>query len=781
MARSLGVRALRLALGARRPRISGRVTVAGTAADVVIRRDRWGVPYVRAAGEADVFYGLGFCHAQDRAFQLEALLRVTRGTLAELVGEDAVAVDRFSRRVGLHRAARRHLDALGDRARATVEAYAAGINAARACGAAPVPHELAMLRARPTPWGAVDVLGYVHLQALSLNGNWRTELARLEVLATDGVEALLDVDAACRRADTVDARGAAAAAQACETLRADAEAVAAWMPAVGGGSNGFAIAGVRTASGRPILANDPHLPPAVPGPVYLAHLRTDRWAAAGGTFVGAPGIVIGHNGTAAWGLTAGLADLSDLFVEQLTDDGRSVRDGDEEIACQVVRERIAVRGGEPVDDEVLVTPRGPIVATSPAGEGTALSLRTTWHEHPPREMDLEHQRAHTLEGFTAGVTASSTLSLHWVFAEQGGVVGRALGGRVPRRRSGSGVLPRPGWAPDAGWEDELAAPEAMPAAGPGGDGFVECANERPSVGDGDEHLFLGVDWADEFRGRRLREALAGREDWDLAGVRALQLDTVSLPWRELGPRVLAVPAAGDDARLGQALLREWDGDVAAGSAAAAVFELFTADLARRVVAGRAPNGYRSMLGASVDPLSPSTLLSAARVAHLLRALDDQPDGWAGRPWDELIGDALAAAVVALRAAAGPDPADWAWGRVRPLRFRHPFGERRGLGAIFDLGPLEWGGATHTPSAAVVSVLDPLSNPELVAVTRFSVEAGDWESARWVLPGGQSGNPCSPHYDDQLPVWQRGDGIPIAWSEERIDAVTTDTLVLSDGR
>ncbi len=779
MARSLGVRALRLALGARRPRISGRLTVAGTAADVAIRRDRWGVPYVRAAGEADVFFGLGFCHAQDRAFQLEALLRVTRGTLAELAGQDAVAVDRFSRRVGLHRAARRHLGALGDRARATVEAYAAGINAARSCGAAPVPHELALLRARPTPWGAVDVLGYVHLQALSLNGNWRTELARLEVLAADGVEALLDVDAACRRADTVDAGAAAAAARACEALRADADAVAAWIPAAGGGSNGFAIAGARTRSGRAILANDPHLPPAVPGPVYLAHLRTDEWAAAGGTFVGAPGIVIGHNGTAAWGLTAGLADLADLFVEQLTDDGHGVRDGDEEVPCQVVRERIAVRGGEPVDEEVLVTPRGPIVATAPTGQGAALSLRTTWHEHPPKEMDLEHQRAGRLEDFTAGVTASSTLSLHWVFAEARGVVGRALGGRAPRRRSGWGLLPRPGWEPDAGWEDELVAPEAMPAGGPGGDGFVECANERPPIGDDD--LFLGVDWADEFRGRRLREALAARDDWDLAAVRALQLDTVSLPWRELGPRVLATPATGDEARLGQALLHGWDGDVASGSAPAAVFELTTAALARRVVAERALNGHRGMLGASVDPLSPSTLLSAARVAHLLRALDDHPAGWAGHSWDELIGDALGEAVRALRAAAGPDPAGWAWGAVRPLRFRHPFGARRGLGGAFELGPLEWGGATHTPSAAVVSVLDPLSNPELVAVARFSVEAGDWDSARWVLPGGQSGNPCSPHYDDQLALWQRGDGIPIAWSEERIETVTTDTLVLSDDR
>jgi penicillin amidase len=219
----------------------------------------------------------------------------------------------------------------------------------------------------------------------------------------------------------------------------------------------------------------------------------------------------------------------------------------------------------------------------------------------------------------------------------------------------------------------------------------------------------------------------------------------------------------------------------AGSAAAAVFELTLAALCRLVTIVRAPRGFRHLLGAAVDPLAPATLLSAARVAHLLRILDDHPGGWAGRSWDGLLEQALATAVERLRDAHGPDPAAWAWGRVRPLRLRHPFSGRRGMAGAFDLGPFPWGGATHTPSAAAVSVLDPLGNPELVAVTRFSVEAGDWEGARFVLPGGQSGNPCSSHYDDQLALWRRGEGIPIAWGEERIADVTIETLELADGR
>ena len=775
--RRAGPRALRVTLGARRPRVSGRLVVDGVHDEVVIARDRFGVAYVRAAGEDDVWFGQGFCHAQDRGFQLEALLRVGRGTLAELVGPPALAVDRFSRRVGLHRAARRQLPRLSETARATIEAYAAGINAARSGAAAPVPHELALLRARPSAWTATDVLAYVNLQALSLNGNWRTELARLRVVASDGTEALLHLDAACRRPATVDPAVVAAADSACAALRADADAVAAIVPAAtGGGSNGLVVTGARAAGGRPILANDLHLPPGVPSPVYLVHLRTDDWAAAGGSFVGAPGVVLGHNGTAAWGLTAGLADLSDLFVEELGDDGRSVREGGEWVSCDVERERIAVRGAEPVDEDVLITPRGPIVGPAPDGERFALSLRTTWHEHPPVELDLAHQRAFSLEAFTAGVTAGTVLSLHWVYADESGAAGRALGGRAPRRRAGHGLLPRPGWDPANGWEDELAPGAAMPAGGPGEDGLVVCANEPPPPGDDD--VFLGADFADDFRAARLRGALVARTDWDVDGVRALQLDRLSLPWLALRERVLALSPDGDDALLARDLLAGWDGEVGTASPAAAIFEVFVAELCRRLAEARAPHGARLLLGAAVDPLSPTTLMSAVRVGHLLRELDEHPEGWVGQPWPELMAEALEAAVARLRAAGGPHPRGWAWGRVRPLRLRHPFGERRGLAPAFDLGPFPWGGDTHTPSAAVVSVLDPLAGPELIAVARFSVEAGDWEGARWVLPGGQSGNPCSPHYADQLPLWRRGDGVPIAWSEAAVERVTTDRLVLS---
>jgi penicillin G amidase len=777
--RRAGPRALRVALGARRPLISGRLAVDGLRGEVVISRDRFGVPYVRAAGEHDVWFGQGFCHAQDRGFQLEAVLRVGRGTLAELVGPPAVAVDRFTRRVGLHRAARRHLPRLGDTARATIEAYAAGINAAHAGGAAPVPHELALLRARPSAWTATDVLAYVNLQALSLNGNWRTELGRLRLLAADGADALRDLDAACRRPGAVDPALAAAAMDVSTALLADAEAVTGIVPAAaGGGSNGIVVAGARTASGRPIMANDLHLPPGVPSPVYLVHLRTDDWAAAGGSFVGAPGVVLGHNGTAAWGLTAGLVDLADLFIEELGEDGVSVRQGGEDVPCRVERERIAVRGAEPIDEDVVITPRGPIVGPAPAGGRFALSLRATWHEHPPVELELAHQRARSLGAFTAGVTAGTVLSLHWVYADGAGGAGRALGGRVPRRRTGHGLLPRPGWDLAHGWEDGLVPPEAMPAGGPDEDGVIVCANDRPpSARDG---AYLGVDFADDFRALRLRQALAERSDWDVDAVRALQLDSTSLPWAALRARVLSLSPDDDDALLACDLLATWDGEVSEDSPAAAVFEVFVAELARAVAHARAPHGAIHLLGAAVDPLSPTTLMSAVRVGHLVRVLDEHPDGWVGRPWPELMSDALAAAVARLRARGGPRPASWAWGRVRPLRLRHPFGERRGLAAAFDLGPFAWGGETHTPSAAVVSVLDPLANPELIAVARFSVEAGDWEGARWVLPGGQSGNPCSPHYADQLPLWRRGDGVPIAWSEAAVEAATTDRLVLSAG-
>jgi penicillin amidase len=765
----------RCLLGRRLPVTRGTVTAPGLERPVRIRRDRWGVPTIDAATDADAWYGLGFCHGQDRSFQLETLLRVTRGTLAELAGERGLSVDRLARRIGFLESARQQLPLLEPDTQAMLAAYAAGVTAGATLGVPRPAHEFALLHCRPTPWTADDVLALVKLQSFALASNWDCELARLKVLTADGPAALAALDPAYPEWLPVAAPPGALAGRAVDRLAEDLGHFAAAVP-LGGGSNNWALAPTRTATGRPLLANDPHLPPALPSQWYLAHVRTPGWAVAGASFVGGPSILAGHNGFAAWGLTAGLVDNTDLFLEQVGPDGRSVRQGDSFVPCPVRVERIDVKGGATVTEEVLVTPRGPVIGPALPGEVGAVSLRATWLEPRPLLGMLHLHRARSFEEFRRCMERWPALSANLVYADVTGTVGWQLVGETPRRRKGWGTLPMPGWDPDVGWEPEPVPFDEMPhLANPPG-GFVATANARP-LPEG-EGPFLGVDWLDGYRLARIVAVLRDRHDWDVAGCQALQTDQHALPWAEMRDAVLAVPAADGAGREALDLLRAWDGNLTVDSAAATVYELFVAEMARRVARAKAPRGHPWVLGRGFNPLFRHTGFGVRRLGHLVRLLREQPPGWFARPWPEEAADALGEVVRRLREQYGRELSRWGWGRARPLTLVHPLGERRELARVFNLGPIPWGGDGKTPGQAAALPEDPLLNPAFVATMRLVVDVGAWQNSRFVLAGGQSGNPLSPHYADQFPLWQRGEGIPIPWTEDEIRQATCDTLELS---
>jgi len=309
-------------------------------------------------------------------------------------------------------------------------------------------------------------------------------------------------------------------------------------------------------------------------------------------------------------------------------------------------------------------------------------------------------------------------------------------------------------------------------------GFVATANNQPtSEGAGP---FLGADWIDGYRQDRIVEALDARHDWDLPSVQALQMDQKSIPWRELRDIVLAIPAETDQARQALALLEAWDGMVAADSSAATVFEFFVAEMIQRVVTAKAPRAAQWALGEGFTSLIPHTVFYVRRVGHLVRLLQEQPEGWFERSWPQEMADALTTVVRSLRKHYGDEPDGWAWGHIRPLTLRHPVGERAPFDRVFNLGPFPWGGDANTVGAASAPPSNPTTNPLTIASLRMVVDVGNWEENRFALPGGQSGNPLSTHYADLLPLWQRGEGVPIAWSPEEVARVTQFTLRLVPG-
>ncbi|HSM38627.1 MAG TPA: penicillin acylase family protein [Candidatus Limnocylindrales bacterium] len=761
-------------LGRRLPRTRGRLSVSGLHGALAIHRDRWGVPHIEALNPDDAWFGLGFCHAQDRPFQLELMLRIGRGTLSALVGAGGISADRMSRRLGFRRVAEAQLPRLADDVRAAMDAYVRGVNAGLSRGLPRRPHEFVLLRSRPSRWEELDVLAFAGLQSFALSANWDVELARLKILAEDGPDALLALDPRPPDELPVSVPVAAAAGPALDRLADDLRAFAAAAPS-SGGSNNWAIAGERTTTGQPLLANDPHLAARLPAPWYLAHLRCPEWEVAGASFVGAPALPTASNGKVAWGITAGLTDQVDLFVEETGPDGASVRGPGGWTPCEVRSERIEVRGGEAIDERVLVTPRGPIISPLLADAPAAVSMSATWLLGLPIRGLLDTVRAHDFASFRRPFAEWPGPALNLVFADTAGHIGYQLVGQLPRRRRGHGTLPLPGWLPDVGWEDELVPFDEMPFALDPPAGFVASANNRPAP-DG-EGAFLGADFMEGFRQARIVETLQGHAAWDADACRALQQDVTALPWRLVCERVLSLPVLDDAGRRGQDLLGAWNGSTDVDSSAASVYELWLAEMSERIARAKAPHSWRWAMGAGFGDLVPLTTFHTAAAGRVVRLLEEQPDGWFEDGWAAEASRALSAAVRRLESEHGADPAAWGWGRLRPLSLRHPMGDQPLLAASFNLGPVPFPGDGTTPLQAATGPLAPLANPDFLPNMRAVIDLGDPDASRWVLAGGQSGNPCSPHYADLFPLWLAGESVPIPFSRNAVAAATVQTLQL----
>jgi penicillin amidase len=764
-------------LGRRLSTTSGSLEVPGLEKSVSIRRDRWGIPHIDASNDRDAWYAVGFCHGQDRAFQLETLLRVIRGTLSELVGKDGIAMDRLSRRTGFSRGAEEQLKVINPDIQAVMRAYAAGVTAGASMGLKRKPHEFSLLASKPTAWEGADVVGMARLQSFLFATNADAELARLKILITEGPEVLSALDPYYGES-WGGAFDGGSVGQVVDRLSEDLDAFARVLGR-GGASNSWAVSAGRTQTGRPILANDPHLPALLPSPWYLIHVGTPEWSAAGATLVGGPAVVVGHNGYAAWGITAALFDNTDLFQEQMGADGTSVRNPDGFVQCPVVVETIKVRGGRSIHEEVVITPRGPIVGPAFDSGLGALSLKVFWLQTLPLEGFLKCHKAQSFEEFRSYFAKWPAPDLNVTYADASGTIGWQLVGAAPRRLKGWGTIPRPGWEPGVGWETKPVPFDQMPYLFNPDTGYLATANTRPHPDVAEP--FLGVDWIDGYRLMRIMELLGARKDWDLASTQAMQLDQESLPWREMRDVVMTVPDGDPDTKLALELLQSWDGKVAVDSAGATIFEFFAAEMAQRVAMAKAPKSMLWVLGRGFGQLLPYTTFSFRRLGHLIPLMHSRPKGWFDHPWEQEMAEALAAVTQRLRASLGEDPKGWTWGRARPITLKHPIAEKkpvdRFLGPLFNIGPFPWGGDSNTIAQTSVDPLNPTSAPAFIASLRMVIDVGEWEQSRFVIPGGQSGNPLSDHYQDQMPLWQAGEGVPIPFAPEEVANATIDTLML----
>jgi penicillin amidase len=723
------------------------LAIPGLRAPVTITLDQDGIPRIAAESERDAAVALGYLHARDRMFQMEAMRRGAQGRLAEIAGPQALRLDRFSRTLGLQQRAEGDLAALSPEARDMLEAYASGVNAwiaARGKGAAPE----FLLLAEPEPWKPEHSLLWGKVMGLWLSGAWRRDIdrARLaQTLTPDQMRLLFPEDPSPGRPDLQ--------AGALSRILAQVPVFGVDAPLPDSASNAWAVAPRFSASGAPLLAADPHLGFQAPILWYLARIELpDGRFRAGATAPGVPAVVIGRNESLAWGFTTTHSDTQDVFIERLAGpDAYETPEGPRPFTVR--EERIAARFRDaPEILRVRETRHGPVISDldRAAGLPEGLVLSVAMANLAPADRTAEGllalNRATSIAEARAAAARFDSPPQTLTVADAAGGIAQYLVGRTPIRRAGEGTLPVPGWDGRGDWTGFIPF-DAMPHVENPASGMIGAANSRPAPA---RHpAFLGRDWNGDWRLRRIAELLRAKPRHDAAGFVAMQMDVVSPLARDLLPRLRAVPPP-QGAAPALALLAGWDGRMAADAPQPLLFHAWMAAFRRQLLA---------RAGAAE-----AEALAGPEFLRELLAEDGRGRAWCGEAGcDPLLAEALGQAVAQLTSLHGKDPAAWRWGAAHVARFDHPLLRFVPvLGAAVRL-EIPTGGDGETISRGGMRADFAHQHG---AGLRAVFDLADADGAWAMIATGQSGHPLSDHWGSLLQRWGDGGVVRLTREPER---------------
>jgi penicillin G amidase len=752
---------------------------------VEILRDAWGVPHIYARSAPDLFYAQGYVHAQDRLFQMDLIRRVGSGRISEIVGPAGLVSDRVARYFGWRKAAQAQVDGADATVREVAGAYSAGVNAY--INSQPLPPEFTLLHYTPEPWGLLDAGAIGAVLAWGLSVNWETELLRLLLVESLGPQKAHDLtpfaadDYRSIVPDTaVDERLARDLLEAYRRALADLPFKTAVSGGSGVGSNNWVVSGDHTASGRPLLSNDPHLPPTYPALWYENHLLGGDYNVTGFTLPGIPGVVIGHNAHAAWGFTNGFPDTQDVYVERFDEqDDMLYEVNGQWVEAEVQEEVIQVRGRDPVVERVRYTRHGPVFSDLLPDEDRTLALR--WASHSPHNhlrSVLDMGRAGNWEQFREALRPWGFPSQNIVYADVQGDIGYMMPGKVPLRARGSGLVPVPGWSDEYKWTGWIPF-EELPTLHNPESGRIVTANNRVA-GTSCPHLLTG-EWLPDYRARRISELLEADSRQTIDTHARIQADTVSLRAREFLvqalPLVAEMAVEEEDLHLAIQLLTQWDGDMRADMVAPSLYSGWLAHFSQLAIR----QAVSPELAEELFKTTPAESFQLDPFLEHALALSIQ---WLEHGSPEWIGDirplllpALRKTIRILRREFGDDPANWLWGNLHYIRHEHPLNRVPGLGRSWKTEEIPVGGDGETVNQADIAPHFPPNPVEIIASCRMIIDVGEWDNSVSVLPGGQSGNPASPHYEDGLLDWRNGRYHPMLFSRSKIEASTENILLL----
>lgn len=752
------------------PRLNETLTLSGVNGDIQILRDTFGIPHIRGETTHDAFFGQGFATAQDRLWHMDYDRRRAYGRWAEFVGMSGVAHDKQMRSFQLEASAKIDWGVLDDDTKAMFEAYAAGVNA-YIDSIEVLPIEYQVTDTTPDHWTVIDSLAVFKVRHIYMgvfeSKLWRAQLVN-ELGSAQAAQLLSGYQPGHLVISPTGAEYSGSGIDGRKELQAGLAGIE-WFKDDDAGSNNWALDGNRTASGKPLIAGDPHRGLDVPNVYYQNHISGPAFDVLGLSFPGCPGFPhFGHNQNVAWCITHAGADYQDLYVEKLRATNGSIEYAfeDQWLPAEIRSEYIKIRGGKPVEIEVPVTHHGPLISRSVNGtKGIAFRYTATATPNRGYECMLKMLLATNADQIEESMRQWVDPCNNFVFGDTAGNIGYLNRGKVPIRPIDNAWLPVPGWTGEYEWKGEIPF-EELPRINNPQNGLIVTANNR--IVDEDYQYYIALDFAPEYRARRIYDRLNEITEATVSDMEDVHADIVSIP-AQIYSKIIARTEHHDDklVQIAKTHMLGWDGVMDRDLVAPTIYSAFRRQLHRKV--------FRHVFGALAD----EALVSGGRGApgHLRQLgsqlvthaqTDDESLLPQGTNWDSLITDAFADGVNELIMALGDEVSNWVWGAVHRTNPVHPLSSTfPDIAQYLDPPSVPMSGDGDTPQAGSFSDSKPYDMTGM-SVARYVWDTSDWDNSKWAVPLGASGHPGSIHYSDQISVWSNVELIPATYSWDKIE-------------
>ncbi|HEX2914273.1 MAG TPA: penicillin acylase family protein [Chloroflexia bacterium] len=757
------------------PQTGGTLQVAGLTAEVKVVRDKAGVPHITASNAHDLFMAQGYVTAQDRLWQMDFNRRVGAGRLSEVLGEAALSQDRFLRTIGLRRAAAAEESDMTPDERQILENYAAGVNAFIDTHQDNLPLEFSLLGFKPEHWTPLDSITWGKVMAYDLSDNYGKEILRaslVDKLGADKAAALLPTSPA-GNTPLIVPQGVSYKGMdqnlALVTLQ-EQTAVLAGTDFASRGSNNWVVAGAKTTTGKPMLANDPHLGIRNPSVWYEVELSGAGWHVAGVTFPGVPAVVIGHNDRIAWGVTNVGGDTQDFYMEKTNPANPNQYEfkGQWE-NMQVVPEEIKIKGKPSETVNVRITRHGPImndVLDSIKDEQPMALQWTALKKSPLLGSVLKYNQATNWQQFRDALRGFNVPAQNFVYADVDGNIGYQVPGMWPVRAKGNGLLPVPGWTGEYEWTGYVPF-ENLPSVYNPPAGFVATANNRPVPNT--PQLYLGDEFDPGWRAARITQLIQSKEKLSLQDLANIQNDVYTIPGKEIATYLGNLPA--NDSKIADAVkrLKAWDGRLTADSVPGALYKVTYQYMLE--------NMFKGKLG---DVFTSYEDYQAFHLPFILSLLKDpQNEWWGSGGRDALLQKSLGQAVDYLSGKFGGNADDWKWGKLHNLTFTEtPIGDAvpAPLKPIMNLKTVEKAGDGTTVAAS--SYKYSVSYVQTSGQSfRGLMNLANFDDSLITNTIGQSGQPFSKHYGDNIDDWNGAGYHPFVFSDNAVEKQKDEVLTL----